>query len=93
MDRLDAIKARAEWAKQVAGDLDANAFVTYRDSANDVPRLLAAIEAVLAIHERVNVDWLVPALCEHCSDSDWEQVVEYPCQTVETIELVLEEKQ
>ena len=81
--RLDAIKARHALA-------DSRPITDLRvwDSVFDVPALVAAVEAVLAIHER-NDD----GDCDTCGSSYCADFVpvEYPCPTVTAIQSALGE--
>ena len=54
----------------------------------DVPRLLAAVEAVLAIHKPVHAYLNSPATCQHCLDASGD-LDEWPCATYEAISRAL----
>ncbi len=78
MNRLDEIKARGldpEWAM-------------YAD--DDVPALVAAVEAVLALHKPVGGP-SDPRCCPVCVDLSGEYAETYPCPTVEAIRTALGE--
>lgn len=83
---LDEIKLRHN------GLLDYNQGVSAWDSAADVPRLVAALEAVLDLHYResmtiIHNDSLRRTyICDECSQ---ENAVPYPCPTVTAIQQAL----
>ena len=89
-ERLDAIKARAEL---VAGKPDnreptEKEWAALTDGAiHDVPALLAAVEAVLAIHEEVGDAAILNCDCG-CGDEprSWESITE-PGDTITMLEL------
>lgn len=92
MTRLDAIKSRAK----VVATKPENREATYgefgavlRLACFDVPALVAAVEAVLALHpERVSDNGT--HYCGGCSD---ELIERYPCEDVEAIRTALGEEQ
>ena len=82
--RLDAIKARHEIANsQPITDL------RVWDSVFDVPALVAAVEAVLELHQQVGSNQYPD--CVHCSDDFGNWPVAYPCPTVVAIRTALGE--
>ena len=97
VNRLDTIKARAA---VVAGKPDnreptEKEWIALADGAiHDVPRLVAAVEAVLALHEPEATgygDWVCGA-CISAGSHDWESTA-YPCPTVTAIQSALGEGQ
>lgn len=82
--RLDAIKARHEIANsQPITDL------RVWDSVFDVPALVAAVEAVLELHQRNRYDECIECLS---TDEYGEATnVDYPCPTVAAIRTALGE--
>ena len=77
---LDAIKARADYAKWAV------------HSVEDIPALVAAVEAVLELHEPEATgygDWVCGA-CISAGSHDWESTA-YPCPTVTAIHSALGE--
>lgn len=92
---LDAIKARAEAATE--SDLDAvnfpldESYKFQRRSVRDVPRLVAALESVLELHQPyiTRSAWQT---CNECWNSGTAEIV-YPCPTVAAIHGALEEEQ
>ena len=87
--QLDAIKARHEIANsQPITDL------RVWDSVFDVPALVAAVEAVLELHEPEATgygDWVCGA-CISAGSHDWESTA-YPCPTVQAIQSALGEEE
>ena len=74
---LDAIKARADYAKWAV------------HSVEDVPALVAALEAVLELHQRNRYDECIECLS---TDEYGEATnVDYPCPTVTAIQSALGE--
>ncbi len=95
VNRLDTIKARAA---VVAGKPDnreptEKEWIALADGAiHDVPRLVAAVEAVLELHEPEATgygDWVCGA-CISAGSHDWESTA-YPCPTVTAIQSALGE--
>lgn len=90
MNRLDAIKERAK----VVATKPENREATYAEfgavlrlACFDVPALVAAVEAVLALHAK-QADGYGKWTCRECVWTDEERVggpVPYPCDTVITI--------
>ena len=77
VNRLDAIKARADYAKWAV------------HSVEDVPALVAALEAVLELHQRNMYDECIECLS---TDEYGEATnVDYPCPTVTAIHQALGE--
>ncbi len=89
---LDAIKARAA---VVAGKPDnreptEKEWIALTDGAiHDVPRLAAAVEAVLELHKEVQWAESWPT-CLHCNDGEGSPLA-YPCLTVAAIQSALGE--
>ncbi len=84
--QLDAIKARA-----IAGP-DYRDVMDIAASQADVPALVAAVEAVLELHEPEATgygDWVCGA-CISAGSHDWESTA-YPCPTVTAIQSALGE--
>ena len=97
VNRLDTIKARAA---VVAGKPDnreptEKEWIALADGAiHDVPRLVAAVEAVLELHEPEATgygDWVCGA-CISAGSHDWESTA-YPCPTVTAIQSALGEEE
>ena len=90
--QLDAIKARAA---VVAGKPDnreptEKEWIALTDGAiHDVPRLAAAVEAVLELHKEVQWAESWPT-CIHCNDGEGSPLA-YPCPTVQAIQSALGE--
>ena len=92
MNRLDAIKARAE----VVATKPENREATYAEfgavlrlACFDVPALVSAVEAVLALHSKNRYE-----ACNECYDrslNTWADLVPYPCPTVTAIREALGE--
>lgn len=95
--RLDAIKARAEAASHANHTTTMNYNAVYSvvwRSHQDIPALLAAVEAVLELHEPEATgygDWVCGA-CISAGSHDWESTA-YPCPTVTAIQSALGEEQ
>ena len=82
--RLDEIKARHAMANLLAvGE------VKVWDSMADIPALVAAVEAVLELHQQVGSNQYPD--CVHCSDDFGNWPVAYPCPTVVAIRQALGE--
>lgn len=92
MSELDAIKARALAAdKSVLSDYQ-------RDSVDDIPALVAALESVLKLHkpepEPNTMTWEGRYLCSQCvymDDRGEPSTESYPCPTVTAIHQALGE--
>lgn len=93
MKALDAIKARAEYAAaHIRQSFPAFPVDVAEDVlAADVPRLVAALEAVLELHQPyiTRSAWQT---CNECWNSGIADIV-YPCPTVLTVERALKEEQ
>ena len=87
--QLDAIKARAEYVSNKS--LEA---MSCHLAEVDIPALVAAIAAVLELHEPEATgygDWVCGA-CISAGSHDWESTA-YPCPTVTAIQSALGEGQ
>jgi hypothetical protein len=85
---LDAIKSRWDRANSfIVTDAQLSA------SGRDVPRLVAALEAVLELHERQEAKRWTFEECAECSDPEDGIHVTYPCPTVTAVERALKEEQ
>jgi len=95
MTELDAIKARAAYTGTNLNEYEPSPFTidTARDLLMlDVPALVAAVEAVLELHEPEATgygDWVCGA-CISAGSHDWESTA-YPCPTVTAIHSALGE--
>lgn len=94
MNRLDDIKARAAYTGTNLNEYEPSPFTidTARDLLMlDVPALVAAVEAVLELHQPyiTRSAWQT---CNECWNSGTAEIV-YPCPTVATIERALKEEQ
>lgn len=93
--RLDAIKARSSIvsAKPEGREPTTDELLAAKRLAiHDVPALLAAVEAVLELHEPEATgygDWVCGA-CISAGSHDWESTA-YPCPTVTAIQAALGE--
>ena len=90
--RLDAIKARAEAASHANHTTTMNYNAVYSvvwRSHQDIPALVAAVEAVLELHKEVQWAESWPT-CLHCNDGEGSPLA-YPCLTVATIRTALGE--
>ena len=86
---LDAIKARAEYVSNKS--LEA---MSCHLAEVDIPALVAAVEAVLELHEPEATgygDWVCGA-CISAGSHDWESTA-YPCPTVTAIQSALGEEE
>ena len=90
--RLDAIKARAEAASHANHTTTMNYNAVYSvvwRSHQDIPALVAAVEAVLELHQRNRYDECIECLS---TDEYGEATnVDYPCPTVAAIRTALGE--
>jgi hypothetical protein len=74
---LNGVRERADHADQVFR-LGGNFGEAAARSQADVPRLLAAVEAVLERHQPVGLSWGSAKVCGRCRDS-------WPCGEVQAI--------
>ena len=93
MNRLDEIKARAAYTGTNLNEYEPSPFTidTARDLLMlDVPALVAAVEAVLELHQPyiTRSAWQT---CNECWNSGTAEIV-YPCPTVAAIRQALGEK-
>ena len=90
--RLDAIKARAEAASHANHTTTMNYNAVYSvvwRSHQDIPALVAAVEAALELHQRNRYDECIECLS---TDEYGEATnVDYPCPTVTAIQSALGE--
>lgn len=96
--QLDAIKARAEAASHANHTTTMNYNAVYSvvwRSHQDIPALVAAVEAVLELHKPWAVSNPSESTVNHCCDQCYEagtgDFVPYPCPTVAAIQSALGE--
>ena len=98
-DYLDQIEERAEDARrnrEMYSKDSRSRRITNEESAKDVPRLLAAIRAVEAVHESIDAlnvrFYRVQKVCTGCGtdDGNWQT---WPCPTIRAITNALEGEQ
>lgn len=90
--QLDAIKARAEAASHANHTTTMNYNAVYSvvwRSHQDIPALVAAVEAVLELHKEVQWKESWPT-CIHCNSGEGSPLA-YPCPTVTAIHQALGE--
>lgn len=80
-DRLDAIEARAKQVSSATGPIDWSGVVDLKDSAADVPALVAALRAVLDLHRAVGAYLPTGQMDGDCKECH----VPWPCPTVRVL--------
>lgn len=81
--RVEIVAAKPEGHEPTPTELSAAKHLTYQD----VPVLVAAVEAVLELHKEVKWAESWPT-CIHCNDGEGRPLA-YPCPTIEAIRSAL----
>ena len=80
MDRLTAGSPGTNWRWSIPANPERDSDLILSASAADVRKLVAAVEAVLALHHPTS-----RGDCSECFDAYGDHYITHPCETVEAI--------